>query len=198
MANGRAHVRRSRDLRRLTMTFRIAAASAMLLALCACGPAADPATATVAQMQMATPAPQFVARAAMFETYQIQAARIAQQNAQSQAVKTFAAASLAEHQATLQQLNGAVQAAGMPAPSGALDGNYNAYLDMLRHADAQNFDSIYASQQALAYMSASGLYDSFTSTAPDSPLKLWAQRQAPRVHDGITAARTLARNISSG
>jgi predicted outer membrane protein len=149
-------------------------------------------------MQTATPATQFVTRAAMFEAYQIQAAQIAQQNGQSPAAKAYAAASLSEHQATLQQLNGAVQAAGMPAPSGALDENYNAYLDMLRHADAQNFDAIYASQQALSYISASGLYDSFTSTAPDSPLKQWAQSQSQHVHDGVTAARTLARNIRGG
>jgi predicted outer membrane protein len=132
----------------------------------------------------------------MFETYQIQAAQIAQQSAQSQAAKSFAAASLAQHQATVQQLNGAVQAAGMAAPSGALDENYNAYLDMLRHADAQNFDAIYASQQALSSTSASGLYDSFTSTAPNSPLKQWALSQSPRVHDGIAAARALARDIN--
>ncbi len=149
-------------------------------------------------MQTITPASQFAARAAMFENYQIQAAEIAQQSAQSPAAKTFAAASLADHQAILQQLNGAVQAAGMPAPSGALDENFNAYLDMLRHADAQNFDSIYASQQALSFISASGLYDSFTSTAPNSPLKQWAQAQSPHVHDGVAAARTLARNIRGG
>ena len=185
------------------MNFRMAIACGALFAVCACGQPASPpprsatdlATSTMAQMQTATPAAQFAARAAMFENYQIQAAQIAQQSAQSQAAKTFAAASLAEHQASLQQLNGAVQAAGMPQPSGALDENYNAYLDMLRHANASNFDSIYASQQALSYISASGLYDSFTSTAPDSPLKQWAQSQSPRVHDGVTAARTLAQNI---
>lgn len=185
------------------MKFRMAIAYAALFAVCACGQPASPpppsatdlATSTLAQMQTATPAAQFAARAAMFENYQIQAAQIAQRSAQSQAAKTFAAASLAEHQASLQQLNGAVQAAGMPQPSGALDENYNAYLDMLRHANASNFDSIYASQQALSFISASGLYDSFTSTAPDSPLKQWAQSQSPRVHDGVTAARTLAQNI---
>ena len=186
------------------MIVRISIASLALLALCACGqgapapsePSNAASAARSAQMQTATPAPQFAARAAMFENYQIQAAQIAQQSAQSNAAKTYAAASLAEHQATLQQLNGAVQAAGMPAQSSALDENYNAYLDMLRHASAQNFDAIYASQQTLAYMSASGLYDSFTTTAPDSPLKQWAQSQSPHVHDGISAARTLARNLN--
>jgi predicted outer membrane protein len=184
------------------MSFRISIASVALLALCACGqgaPAPSGASGGAnapAQMQTATPAPQFAARAAMFENYQIQAAQIAQQSAQSSAAKTYATASLAEHQATLQQLNGAVQAAGMPAPSSALDENYNAYLDMLRHANAQNFDAIYASQQALAYMSASGLYDSFTTTAPDSPLKQWAQSQSRHVHDGIASARTLAGRVN--
>src|SRR6185312_16815708 len=103
------------------MTFRISIASVALLALCACGQGAAPASDASggaaangpAQMQTATPAPQFAARAAMFENYQIQAAQIAQQSAQSSAAKTYATASLAEHQATLQQLNGAVQAAGM-------------------------------------------------------------------------------------
>lgn len=182
------------------MTIRISIASATLLALSGCGqPATSPSSANgSAQMQTATPASQFAARAAMFENYQIQAAQIAQQSAQSSAAKTYAGASLAEHQATLQQLNGAVQAAGMPAASSALDENYNAYLDMLRHANAQNFDAIYASQQALAYTSASGLYDSFTTTAPDSPLKRWAQSQSPHIHDGITAARTLARDLNEG
>jgi len=181
------------------MTHRAAIAFACLV-LAGCGQAPQSSDGqntnlTTGAMQIATPAPQFAARAAMFENYQIQAAQIAQQSAQSQAAKAFAAASLAEHQATLQQLNGAVQAAGMPLPSGTLDENYNAYLDMLRHADAPNFDAIYASQQALSYISASGLYDSFTSTAPDSPLKQWAQSQSQHVHDGVTAARTLARNI---
>ena len=187
------------------MKFRTAIACGALLTLCACGrppapapTAADLATSTIAAMQTATPAVQFAARAAMFENYQIQAAQIAQQNAQSQAAKTYAAASLAEHQATLQQLNGAIQAAGMSAPGGALDENYNAYLDMLRHADAQNFDAIYASQQALAHISAAGLSDSFTSTAPDSALKQWAQTHAAHVHDGVADARTLARDIRGG
>ncbi|MBI3437181.1 MAG: hypothetical protein HY054_00730 [Proteobacteria bacterium] len=68
------------------MMFRTAIVCATLFALSACGRApssqppssSDLATATVAQMQTATPAAQFVARAAMFENYQIQAAQIAQ------------------------------------------------------------------------------------------------------------------------
>lgn len=187
--------------------FRFALVCAALIALCACGQhapgsqppsATDLATATIAQMRTATPPTQFVARAAMFENYQIQAAQIAQQSAQSSAAKTYAAAALVQHQATLQQLNGAVQASGMAAPGGALDENYNAYLDMLRHADAPNFDAIYASQQTLSAISASGLYDSFTSTAVDSPLRQWAQSQSPRIHASVATARALARDIRGG
>ncbi|MBS0385285.1 MAG: DUF4142 domain-containing protein [Proteobacteria bacterium] len=186
------------------MKFRTAIACGALVALSACGQpastprsASSPAAGQAAQMQTATPASQFVARAAMFENYQIQAAQIAQQSAQSPAAKAYAAASLAEHQATLQQLIGAAQAAGMPAPDAALDQNYNAYLDMLRHADARTFDATYASQQALASMTASGLYDSFTSTAPETPLRQWAQTQSQHVHDGIAAARRLASDIQA-
>ena len=189
------------------MKLREAVVLTALAVLAACGPSPQSSSSEASRRatpdeassaQTATPASQFVTRAAMFESYQIEAARIAQQSGQSNATKVYAAAALAEHQATLQQLVGAAQAAGMPAPSGALDQNYNAYLDMLRHANAQAFDATYASQQALAYMSASGLYDSFTSTAPDSPLKQWAQSQSQHVHDGITAARQLASDAVAG
>jgi predicted outer membrane protein len=173
-----------------------------LAVLAACGPSpqssSEASRRDASSAQTATPASQFAARAAMFESYQIEAARIAQQSAQSVAAKAYATAALTEHQATLQQLVGAAQAAGMPAPSGALDENYNAYLDMLRHAYAQTFDTTYASQQALASMGAAGLYDSFTSTAPDSALKQWAQSQSQHVHDGVAAARQLASEAATG
>ena len=185
------------------MTFRAAIASGLLALIAACGPPPQtqphPASPSASsEPPVATPASQFAAHAAMFEAYQIQAAQIAQQSAQSAAAKAYATAVLAEHQATLQQLNAAAQAAGMPAPSGALDENSAAYLDMLRRTNPQTFDVTYASQQALMSMSASGLYDSFTSTAPDSPLKQWAQGQSQHVHDAITAARQLARDVTAG
>lgn len=170
-----------------------------IMALALVAPACSPAPAQqetdasrASTPQPATPAAQFVARAAMFEAFQIQAAQIAQANAQSQAAKDYAAAALAEHHATLQHLSAAARAAGMPAPSTTLDDDYNAYLDRLRHAAPQSFDATYAAQQAIVSMSASGLYDSFTSTAPETPLRRWAEAQSAHVHDGIGAARALA------
>ena len=156
-------------------------------------PAGETTTSAPVEHESATPAEHFAQRAAMYERYQIEAARLAAANSPSAAVKAYAATAEQEHSAALASLNEAARASGLAEQSGAPDDDYNAYLDMLRRPE--NFDVNYASQQALTAMSASGLYDSFTSTAPDSPLKQWATAQAQHVHDGVGAARRLAGEI---
>lgn len=138
----------------------------------------------------------FSNNAAMFETFIIRASEIAQANGQSEAVKTYAATAINEHRATLQQLTAAAHAAGIATPDVALDENYQAYLNMLRQQSPQTFDTTFASQLTIAYVSASGQYDSFVASAADSPLRTWAQSQTERLHDGIAAAHALAAGTS--
>ena len=165
------------------------------LALAACSPA--PTTAPGAPAGGGAPATQsrdatFLAKAAMFETYEIQAAELAASQASRQTIKDYAAASGTEHRATLQRLNELAAANHMAAPPTDLDDNFTAYLDMLRRANGESFDTLYQSQQALAYINASGFYQAYADTAPDSALKAWAAEQAPHLQQGVTAARQLS------
>lgn len=135
---------------------------------------------------------QFLAAAAMYENYQIEAAAIAAEKGQSHAVKTYAANAAAAHRAALAALVQAAGSSGMPAPAATLNDDYRAYLDRLRADDATPFDVRYVSQQTLTTMSMAGRYDAFTSIAPDSALKSWAATRSAAVHDDIKAAHQLA------
>lgn len=164
-----------------------AVAAALLILLAACGrpaPSHDPNTNSLESV--------FLNNAAMFENYAIQAAELAEAHGQSNAVKTYAEGAITEHRSILQQLTEAARQSGLTAPNDALDDNYQAYLDLLQHQDPQSFDTTYASQQSIAYVSASGQYDSFVASAADSPLRTWAQSQTEHLHDGIAAAHALA------
>ena len=169
------------------MRFGSAVAAALLILLAACGRPAQSHAASANSPEAA-----FLSNAAMFETYAIRAAELAQTKAQSAAVRAYAAGAVTEHRAMLQQLTAAARESGLPAPENSLDDNYQAYLNMLEHQDPHSFDTTYASQQSIAYMSASGQYDTFVASAGDSPLRTWAQSQTGHLHDGIAAAHALA------
>jgi len=179
------------------LAYRTLLAAGVLALLAACGPTASTTTqsastnAASSALTAQTPESNFLDKAAMFETFEIQAAALAVAQAQAQAVKDYAAASATEHSATLQHINELAQASGIAAPSSDLSDDYQAYLDMLRRANGAGFDSIYKSQQALAYINAAGTYNAFASSAADSPLKQWAQTQVAHLQEGVTAARTL-------
>lgn len=174
------------------MQFGSAVAAALLILLAACGRSASNHDGAAHAAAANTPEAAFVTNAAMFENYAIQAAELAQAHGQSDAVKTYAASAITEHRAMLQQLTQAAHESGLPAPDAALDDNYQAYLNMLARQDPHSFDTTYASQQSIAYMSASGQYDSFVASSGDSPLHAWAQSQTEHLHDGIAAAHALA------
>lgn len=170
----------------------IAAMSACAL-VAACGQPTTTAQQSSAATSRAAPNAdaQFLAAAAVYENYQIQAAELAAAHGQSQAVKSYAASAAANHRAALQALTQAAQASGMPAPSADLNADYRAYIDRLRADDPTPFDVRYISQQTLTTMSMAGRYDAFTSIAPDSALKQWATTRSQAVHDDIKAAHQL-------
>src|SRR5262249_29826014 len=97
-------------------------AALVVLALSACG---APASQTPPETARATPAPdadtKFLTAAAMYESFQIQAAELAAAHGQSAAVKTYAANAATAHRATLDDLLRTADAAGMAAPRAVLN-----------------------------------------------------------------------------
>jgi predicted outer membrane protein len=179
----------------MRMWFGVISACALLGA---CGPRAPsaPRVNTAAQHTPVawetTRDAAFFRAAVVYETYQIQAAQIAQASARSQAVKLYAASAEAEHRDARRALTVLAIQHGLPMPADDLNANYRAYIERLRGDDPTPFDVRYISQQTLTTMSMAGRYDAFTSTAPDSPLKRWAAARNQAVHDDIQAAHRLA------
>lgn len=175
------------------MQGRLAGVISACALIAACGPTATaPAPQHSRPAWEATPDARFFAAAVLYETYQIQAAEIAQAKAQSQAVKTYAANAETEHRDVRRSLTVLALQYSLPIPTDDLNDDYRAYLERLRTDDPTPFDARYAAQQTLVTMSAAGRYDAFTSTAPDSPLKQWATSHSQAVHDDIRAAHRLA------
>ena len=183
------------------MTLRLFVLSA-LIALAACAPpsATPPSTAASATntasddaaAPMQSPDAVFLAKAVMFENFEIRAAGIASRQAQRQAVKDYAASESTAHHATLQELTQLAQTNHIPAPSADLDDNFHAYVDMLSRANGASFDSLYQSQQALAYINASGFYEAYANSGTASPLKHWAANRLAALQQGVVNARELA------
>lgn len=170
--------------------------AAMLLALAACGqglpPPAQPSYLSTDTAVAPSPDITFLERAAMFENYQIQAGELAQAQAERQDVKDYGAALVTEHRATLATLTQLAQTSHMETPRDDLDDDFNAYVEMLHRQSGPAFDTIFASQQALAFLNAANSYDTYVKTPGDNQLKQWARTQAPKMHQGIDTARALA------
>jgi len=135
---------------------------------------------------------QFLSAAAMYENYQIEAARIAAAQGRSPSVRAYAMAAGQAHRRALDSLSQVAQASGAALAPSQLNDNYRAYLARLGQQDAIPFDIRYASQQSLLTMSIAGRYDAFASTAPSSPLRTWATAQSQTIHDEINEARQMA------
>lgn len=167
-----------------------------LLLVSACGqalpPPQQPSYLSTDTAIAPSPDATFLERAAMFENFQIQAGQLAQTQGEQQAVKDYGAAQVTQHTAALASLTQAAQANHMSAPAVDLDDDFDAYLEMLHRQSGPAFDAIFASQQALAYLNAANSYDTYIATPGDSALKQWARAQAPKLRQGIDAARALA------
>jgi len=175
-------------------------AGASALALAACGQTATtPAPATPAQTAEAPVAPtllpitdgEFAQQVANSDAYEIQAAALVATNGADQRVKDFARMMNTEHTATTRELTAALQGLSMPAPTVALSSTQTADLAALRNARGAAFDTLYVGQQIAAHQAAVALFERYTGTAADGPLKTWAQATLPKLRTHLTQANAL-------
>lgn len=144
------------------MKTRLMLSVAGALALAACGGGDNEAAEADSTLAEATPTetapaaaampstPQdWVAMAASSDMYEMEAARLAQQQGQAQGVKDFAAMMLADHGSSSDKLKAAAQAQQLTVPA-AMMPQHQALLDELRSA-TDSFDEVYARQQVAAH-----------------------------------------------
>lgn len=182
------------------MTLRFALLSAAALALTACGgDAVDNQTdETLAADDTATAAPDpstpqgFVDLAASSNRFEIEAARLAQEQATRQEVKDFAAKMIEDHTAASEKLSAAVVAGGAPlAMPPQLLPQHQQLLDALRNAGDQ-FDQTYLQQRVTAHEQALTLLQGQAERGTVEPLKAFAAEAAPVVEGHLEQVRELA------
>lgn len=185
------------------MTTRLAIAAAGALALTACGnQSSDEAVAEATPTETAalpteTPTvaastPQgFVDTVAASDMFEIEAAKLAQEQGKSDKIKAFAAMMIKDHTTSSDNLKKAVADAGSgltvaPALTPVLQGN----LDQLRGA-GENFDAMYAQQQVDAHEDALALLQSQAQGGTVAQLKSFASDTAKVVEHHLAEAREL-------
>ncbi|KRA83976.1 hypothetical protein ASD76_08215 [Altererythrobacter sp. Root672] len=128
--------------------------------------------------------------AASSDMYEIEAAKLAQQEGKSEKVKSFAQMMITDHTASTEKLKAAVsQAVGLTVPT-AMQAKHRANLDALIAA-GDNFDAMYAQQQAAAHEEALALLKSQAQNGTVASIKAFAGEIAPIVEGHLGHAKEL-------
>lgn len=193
----------------------IASASLLTLGLASCGqPAQNTAEAAtnsametadmagamasnamVDVQQAVTPTPtaqEFVDRAAKSDAFEIAAAKIAQTNAASQAVKDFAAEMIKAHTDSTAKVMAAA-AAATPAltPDATLTADQNEDLAELRAKKGAEFDEEYIDGQVDAHQTALAMMRDYAEHGEAASLKATAGAMAPVIQKHLDHAKML-------
>lgn len=175
------------------------AASVLALGFAACSPenpAAQAVPTEVATDGMTTETVadnssiNFVEKASLANMFEIEAASIALERSQVQAVKDFAQAMHDTHTAALTEL-GSLATAAAVAPPIALDNDHTGKLEALRNASVEDFDDVYIDQQTEAHENALNLMKDYASNGKDAGLQAFAMKTAPTVEAHLTQVKAL-------
>lgn len=195
--------------------FLIASTAALALSLAGCGKKADQTADSVANgaaatadtagamasnamvdvQQAMTPTPagqDFADKAAKSDAYEIAAAKIAQTNASSQAVKDFAAEMIKAHTESTAKIKAAA-ATATPAitPNATLTEDQNEDLAELSAKKGAAFDEAYIDDQVDAHQDALVLMRDYAEHGDTASLKTAAGEIAPVVQKHLDHAKSL-------
>lgn len=191
----------------MTRNLLIAGAAVAALSLAACGQKTETQGAATPAEQAATPdanpaatvitpsneaaAPDFVAKAAASDMFEVEAAKLAATRAKTPAVKQFAADMAAAHAKTTEGLKKAIADSGqttlvLPA---ALPGDLQDKLNDLAKAD--NFDKAYMENQVDAHQAALDVLQRYAQDGDVPAIKAFAAATAPTVQQHLDKARAV-------
>lgn len=160
---------------------KMTTAFAMMLASAAALPAAAQTPPPPPPLEAKTQAMPYVMASGMSDLYEINSSQIAQEKAQSPAVKKFAAMMIAQHQKTTAKTMAAAKKAGLTPTPPMLDAGATASINELQTAAPGDFDRIYLAQQLPAHQAALDLQQSYASGGDQAALRANAKATAPLV-----------------
>ena len=132
---------------------------------------------------------QFVEKASVGNTFEIEEAKLAEQQASDPALKDFAQRMVKDHSEAMSRLESVATQANQKAEM-KLDAPHQAMVDNLKKYKASDFDKIYLADQIAAHVETQNLLMDYKQNGKNGDLKTWARDTLPTVQDhlGIVAS----------
>ncbi|MCV9966812.1 DUF4142 domain-containing protein [Pararhizobium sp. BT-229] len=139
-------------------------------------------TAMPANSDATLSARDFAQKAAMSNTFEIEAARLAFDRSKYGSVKAFAKDMIADHGVAALELAQATADELIPLPAG-LDEEYQQKLRALKRTSDADFDQAYLSTQLVVHEGAVALFQNYLKEGDDGPLKTFADSALGMLRD---------------
>jgi putative membrane protein len=133
----------------------------------------------------------FATTAASSDHFEREAAKIAQERAQSAGVRDLAKMLETAHTQSTKELGMAAEQAGVSKPADKLNPGQKRMLEALEKADPQDFDKVYLQQQAQVHKDAQGLFETYAKVGKEAPLKSAATKLTPVIKEHLATVTRL-------
>ncbi|WP_434624922.1 DUF4142 domain-containing protein [Azospirillum sp. B2RO_4] len=130
----------------------------------------------------------FANKAAMSDMFEIQAGKLAQDQAKDKDVKQFGSHMVSDHTKTSDAMKEMAQKKSMTLPT-KLDSEHQQKLDKLRGVKGDQFDSAYMQGQVDAHQTAVSLFREEAQNGKDADLKRFAEQTLPTLEQHLRMAR---------
>jgi putative membrane protein len=121
--------------------------------------------------------------AAMSGMMEVEAGRLAEQNATNPRIKEFGTMMVRDHTTANNELKSLASAKGMMLPD-TLSGKMRAHVEAMRKMTGKNFDQHYITMMRTAHTTDISKFERTSNSGTDTDLKAWAAKQLPvlRMH----------------
>jgi len=155
-----------------------------------------PAKTVTEKGQMAQQDMTFAEKAAISDMFEIQAGKLAQDQAKEQGVKQFGSHMVADHTKTSDAMKTMAREKSMTLPT-KLDSEHQQKLDKLRGLKGGQFDSAYLQGQMDAHQTAVALFRQQAENGKDADLRRFAEQSLPTLEQHLRQVRDLRPNVAS-
>ncbi|WP_109109016.1 DUF4142 domain-containing protein [Azospirillum sp. TSO35-2] len=138
----------------------------------------------------------FADTAAISDMFEIQAGKLAQDQAKDKGVKQFGGHMVADHNKTADAMKALAKQKSMDLPT-KLDSEHTQKLDQLRGLKGDEFDSAYLQGQIDAHQKAVTLFRDQAKNGKDADLKRFADQTLPTLEQHLRQVRDLRPNVAS-
>jgi putative membrane protein len=134
---------------------------------------------------------EFAAAAAASDLFEIESSKMAQSQAASAEVKSFAAMLVQDHSKSTAELKSIASKDSITLSPPTLAPDMQSKIDALKSAKGEAFDTLYLSQQVPAHETALKLHQGYAASGDNASLKAFASKTSTVVSKHLDEARAM-------